>query len=128
MACIFRDLNVRDPFVSASTDIMLEDTKVVVQSVWRLINTEEGEVPYFRNYGLNLKRMLQLPFTKDNVSQIVDYVKKRLEVFEDRAEIIQTYVDGSAETGELSMSFYIKVKTTGETVTLPKWTIQLNTI
>lgn len=128
MAYIFKDLNVRDPFVTPSTEVMLEDTKVVVQSVWRLLNTEEGEVPYFRNYGIDIKRLLQLPLTKDNIEGINNYVKARLEAFEDRATVVHTDVEVTIETGTISMIFYVRVKTTGETVVLPKWIIQLNTI
>lgn len=128
MAYIFKDINVRDPFVSTSTDIMLEDTKVVVQSVWRLINTEEGEVPYFRNYGIDMKRLTQLPLNKENIDGIIEYIKRRIEAFEDRATIVHTHIDGNVETGEISMIFYLRVNTTGETATLPAWRIQLDTI
>ena len=82
---IFKDLNVRDPYVTDSTDVMIYDSKVIVQSIWRLMNTEEGEIPNFRNYGLNIKQFMQYPLTEETVSSIYNYVKSRIEAFEDRA-------------------------------------------
>ena len=43
---IFADLNTRDDFVSTSKETLLYDTKVVVQSIWRLLTTEEGEINF----------------------------------------------------------------------------------
>ena len=74
MAYILYDLNVRDPFVTDSTELMLKDTKVVVQSLWRLMMTEEGEIPNFRSYGLDVKQFSQYPLTKATANAIYDYV------------------------------------------------------
>ena len=125
MAYIFADLNVRDPFVSPSNDTLLFDTKVVVQSIWRLLTTEEGEIPNFRNYGLNVKQFVQYPLTEDTVDMVYNYVKNRLQAFEGRADIISAQVSTSFTQGILGMSFILRVKSTGETVKLPVWHIQV---
>ena len=122
---IFTDLNVRDEFVTTSKDIMIFDTKVVVQSIWRLINTEIGEIPNFRSYGLNIKQFLQYPLNKETVETIYNYVKNRVTAFEGRADIIRTEVDVDFNLGTISMEFYLRVKSTGETVKLPTWIIQV---
>lgn len=125
---IFADLNVRDEFVTDSTAVLLYDTKVVVQSVWRLLTTEVGEIPNFRNYGLNIKQFMQYPLTDNTVREIYNYVKGRVEAFETRAEIIKTNVDVNFESGLLYMVFIIRVKATGELVSLPTWTVQVSTM
>ena len=122
---IFTDLNVRDEFVTTSKDIMIFDTKVVVQSIWRLINTEVGEIPNFRSYGLNIKQFLQYPLNKETVEPIYNYVKNRVTAFEGRADIIRAEVDVDFNLGTISMEFYLRVKSTGETVKLPTWIIQV---
>lgn len=122
---IFSDLNVRDPFVTTSTETMLYDTKVVVQSVWRLITTEEGEIPNFRSYGINVKKYLQYPLNKETIKAIYDHVKSRVEVFEGRAEILKSDVEVNANEGQVFMTFYVRVKSTGEAVKLPTWTVQI---
>ena len=122
---IFTDLNVRDDFVTNSKDIMIFDTKVVVQSVWRLINTEVGEIPNFRSYGLNIKQFLNYPLTEETVGTIYNYVKDRVKAFEGRADIIRAEVDVDFNLGNISMLFYLRVKSTGETVKLPTWIIQV---
>lgn len=122
---IFKDLNVRDEFVTDSKDVMIYDTKVVVQSIWRLMNTEEGEIPNFRNYGLNIKQFMQYPLTEATVDSIYNYVKNRVEAFEDRADIIKADVDVSFEYGYIYMVFYLRMKATGDLVKLPTFTIQV---
>lgn len=122
---IFQDLNVRDEFVSESTDFLLYDTKVVVQSIWRLITTEEGEIPNFRAYGLSIKKFSQYPLTQETVKTIYDYVKGRVTAFEDRASIIRADVDVNFEDQLIYYNFYLQVNSTGDVVKLPTWTISV---
>lgn len=124
---VLSDLNVRDPFVSSSTEVMLYDTKVIVQGIWRLLTTEEGEIPNFRQYGLNIKRFSQYPLNNDTVEGIYNYVKERLETFETRAEIIKADVDVDFEQGVISYAFYVRMRATSEVVKLPLWNVQVST-
>ena len=122
---IFTDLNVRDPNVTTSTGTMLYDTEVVVQSIWRLLTTEEGEVPNFRSYGLNVKRFCQYPLTEETASSIYEYIKDKITFYEGRADIIQANADADLLKGTISYSLIVQVKSTGETVKLPTWSIQV---
>ena len=124
---ILSDLNARDPFVSPSTEVMLYDTKVIVQGIWRLLTTEEGEIPNFRQYGLSVKRFSQYPLNNDTVEGIYNYVKERLETFETRAEIIKADVDVDFEQGVISYAFYVRMRATSEVVKLPLWNVQVST-
>lgn len=122
---VFVDLNVQDPFVTDSTDTVIYDTKVVVQSLWRLLTTEEGEIPNFRDYGLGIKKFVQYPMTEDTVNYIFNYVKNKVATYESRADIINAEVDANPLTQELKMTFLIRVKATGENIKLPTWVVQV---
>ena len=125
MSYIFADLNVREKFVSDSNDTLLYDTKVIVQSIWRLITTEEGEIPNFRDYGLDIKQFVQYPLTEQTIDRIYGYVKGKVEAYEGRADIISAEVGVDLINGIIRMAFILRVKSTGETVKLPTWTIQV---
>jgi phage baseplate assembly protein W len=123
---VFSDLNVRDPFVTSSTETMIYDTKTIVQGVWRLLTTEEGEIPNFRQYGLSIKRFCQYPLTNETVEGIYNYVKSRLENFETRADIIRANVDVNIDQGLIYYTFFLRMKASGEVVALPTWTVQVS--
>lgn len=122
---VLQDLNARDEFVSTSTDLLLRDEKVIVQSIWRLITTEEGEIPNFRVYGLSIKRFSQYPMTAETINTIYEYVKGRVAAFEERGEIVKADVDTNFETGEIYMSFYVRIKNSQTVIKLPIWTVQV---
>ena len=124
---VYSDLNVRDPFVSDSTEVLLYDTKAIIQGVWRLLNTEEGEIPNFRQYGLSVKRFCQYPLTTETVDGIYNYVKERIEVFETRVEIIRADVDVDIDNGIIYMTFYVRMRSSGIVVKLPTWEVQVST-
>lgn len=124
---VLQDINVRDKFVSASTDFLLHDEKVIVQSLWRLITTQEGEIPNFRVYGLDIKRFSQYPMTAETIEAIFNYVKGRVSSFETRAEVVRAEVDTNFETGEVFMNLYVRIRNTGNVIKLPTWTIQVST-
>ena len=122
---ILQDINVRDEFVTSSTDFLLYDSKVVVQSIWRLITTEEGEIPNFRAYGLSIKKFSQYPLTKETINTIYNYVKDRVTAFEERGQIIRADVDVSFERQEIYMNFYVQVIDTQEVIKLPTWVVNV---
>ena len=126
MAHILLDLNVRDPLVSSSTALMLEDTKVVVQSIWRLMTTEEGEIPNFRDYGLNVKQFMHAPLTKSTAAGIASYIEQKINTFEQRAEVVRNILSADIDNGLLRITMYIRVINTGEVASLPTWNIKLN--
>jgi phage baseplate assembly protein W len=122
---VLQDLNVRDEFVSTSTEFLLYDEKVIVQSIWRLITTEEGEIPNFRVYGLSVKKYSQYPMTTETINEIYEYVKGRIATFEERGEIIKADVDASIENQVIYYTFYVRIRTTGTVVKLPTWTVSV---
>ena len=125
---VWQDINVRDEFVSPSTDFLIYDTKVVVQSIWRLITTEEGEIPNFRAYGLSIKKYSQYPLTSGTINEIYNYVKDRVSAFESRGEIVKADVNANIEQQVVLMNFYVRVKKTGDVVKLPTWTVPIGSV
>ena len=123
---VFSDLNVQDPNVTNSTDVMIYDTKTVVQGVWRLLTTEEGEIPNFRQYGLYIKQFSQYPLTSQTVETIYNYVKGRVESFETRVEILKADVDVDFEQGTIFMNFYLRMRASNEIVKLPTFVVQVS--
>lgn len=124
---IFSDLNVRDEFVTDSTSVVIYDTTDVIQSVWRLLTTEEGEIPNFRDYGLGVKRFMQYPLTKDTINTIYDYVKGKIESYEARVNVRKADVSIDFQQGRINYDFLLELKSTGEVIKIPTWVVQVST-
>lgn len=125
---IFSDLNVRDEVVSDSTSVMIYDATDVVQSVWRLLTTEEGEIPNFRNYGIDVKRFSQYPLTEDTINEIYEYVKGKIQTYETRVDVVRTDVSIDFEQEVVKFNLYLMLKSTGELIKIPTWEVQVSTI
>lgn len=120
---IYSDLNVRIEDISPN-GVTVKDTKAVVQSLWRLLNTQEGEIPNFRAYGLNVKQWLQKPLSEAMANDIFEHVQKKIQQFEPRGEIINVVADAKRDSGEITMRFTMRVIATGDTFQLPLWSVQ----
>jgi phage baseplate assembly protein W len=118
MPSVYSDINTR--YINPQADEFLsKDASAVVQSIWRLITTVEGEIPYYRSYGCNLKIFEQYPLTDYTADEIFEYVKEKVDTFEPRGTIVSADAVADASNNKLTMKFYIQVKTTGETGVLP---------
>ncbi len=124
---IFSDLNVRDEFVTDSKAVMIYDSTDIIQSVWRLLTTEEGEIPNFRNYGLDVKRYCQYPLTEETIEEIYRYVKGKIDTYEARVNVVKAKVDVDFDSGLIFYNFTLEIKATGETITIPTWNVQVAT-
>lgn len=124
---IFSDLNVRDEFVSDSTSVLIYDTEDIIQSVWRLLNTEEGEIPNYRNYGINVKQFLQYPLAYETIKDIYEYVKGKIEIYETRVSVYRADADVDFDNGLILFDFYLLLKNSGEVIKIPTWEVQVST-
>ncbi len=122
---IFLDLNVRDPFVTTSTDLMIEDTKVIVQSVLRLLTTQEGEIPNYRSYGLDVKQFSQYPLTEKTANYIAKYVEGKINTYEKRVNIVESIMDADYDNNAITMTLILRIKSTGEIVKFPALSISV---
>ena len=65
------DLNVRLSQVNDKDVAIIVDKEAILQSIYRLLNTEEGEIPFYRSYGINLRQFLQKPLGQIDRKSVV---------------------------------------------------------
>lgn len=127
MAVVFSDINTRATS-NLGTAFLTSDAKAVFQSIWRLVTTSEGEIPYFRSYGCNLKRFLQYPLTERTADTIFEYVQNKVSEYETRGKIISAEAQADVSNNILRMRFYVQVNATGETGVLPDLDVIVNRV
>ena len=114
MPYVYSDLNVRLNTVDSNDIMIIHDAKAIKQSLYRLLYTEVGEIPFYRNYGLDLKQFVQKPLTPETAQAIFNYVEDRIVAFEPRAEIVEAVTDVDWMNSSVIMEYTFRVKTTGE--------------
>ncbi len=115
---VFSDINAR--IIRPTVDKFLTtDAEAVFQSLWRLFTTHEGEIPYFRAYGCNLKRFEQLPLTETTADRIFDYLTSKVERWETRGKLVSANARADYNNNTLYMQIVVQCKATGETGVLP---------
>lgn len=112
------DLNVRLPEVNSQDTTVIVDKEAVMQSIYRLFNTQEGEIPYYRGYGLNLRQFVQKPLGPMLAKEIKDYIDKKIEAYEQRVEVYKVNAASDYIKHSVILQYYIRIKTTGEIVGL----------
>jgi phage baseplate assembly protein W len=112
------DLNVRLNEVNTQDSIVIVDKEAVIQSIYRLFKTEEGEIPFYRAYGLDLKQFLQKPLGEGLAREINEYVSGKLEAFEQRAEVYKVNAVSNYTDNSIVLQYYIKIKSTGDIIGL----------
>ena len=71
---IFLDLNTRLSIIEPEDTMVVSDAQAIKQSLWRLFNTKEGEIPYFRGYGIDVEQFCQQPMNQDTAQEINEYI------------------------------------------------------
>ena len=89
-----------------------------MQSIYRLFKTEEGEIPFYRAYGLDLKQFLQKPLGESLAREINEYVSGKLEAFEQRAEVYKVNAVSNYTDNSVVLQYYVKIKSTGDIIGL----------
>ena len=112
------DLNVRLSQVNDKDVTVIVDKDAILQSLYRLFNTEVGEIPNYRGYGLDLKQFIQKPLGKALAQEINEYVSSKINMYEQRVEIYQVNAVSNFETASVILQYYVRIKTTGEIVGL----------
>lgn len=112
------DLNVRLQEVNSQDTTVIVDKEAVMQSIYRLWETEEGEIPYYRGYGMNLKQFLQKPLGPMLARDIKEYVDEKIEAYEQRVEVYKVNAASDYVNQSVILQYYVRIKTTGEIVGL----------
>lgn len=115
---ISSDLNVRLSQVNDKDVAIIVDKEAILQSIYRLINTEEGEIPFYRSYGLNLRQYLQRPMNQMLAREIHEYVSGKITTYEQRVEIVKVNAVCNFANTSVILQYYIRIKTTGEILAL----------
>lgn len=114
MPYVYTDLNTRLDTVNPNDIMVIHDAQAIKQSLYRLLYTEVGEIPFYRNYGLDLKQFVQKPLTPETAQSIFNYVESRISAFEPRAEVINAVTDVDWMNSSVIMEYTFRVRTTGE--------------
>ena len=125
MLVVYSDINTR-AINKQNTEFLTSDAKAVFQSIWRLLTTIEGEIPYYRGYGCNFKRFLQFHQTSRTADLIFEYAQAKVNEFEPRGRIVSASAEADISKNTLSMKFYVQVEATGETGVLPDLNVIVN--
>lgn len=121
---VYSDINTR--IINPEEDKFLtNDAQAVFQSIWRLITTHEGEIPYFRAYGCNLKRFLQLPLSEATADRIFDYLVDKVTKWETRGTLVSANAKADYDNNALYMQLTVRCNATGETGVLPDLKVEL---
>jgi phage baseplate assembly protein W len=112
------DLSVRLNEVNSQDTTVIVDKEAVMQSIYRLFKTEEGEIPFYRAYGLDLKQFLQKPLGESLAREINEYVSGKLEAFEQRAEVYKVNAVSNYTDNSVVLQYYVKIKSTGDIIGL----------
>lgn len=101
------DLNVRLTEVNTQDTTVIVDKEAIMQSIYRLFNTEEGEIPYYRGYGLNLKQFVQKPLGQALAREINEYISGKIKLYEQRVDIYKVNAVSNYETASVILQYYL---------------------
>lgn len=121
---VFSDINTR-VLNHSNTRFLTTDAEAVFQSIWRLITTEEGEIPYFRAYGCTLKQFEQLPLNEATADLVFDYITAKVEKWETRGILVSANAKADYNNNTLYIQLVVQCKATGETGVLPDLKLEL---
>lgn len=122
---IFSDLNARLPNVAPQDYTIVTDREAILQSIWRLIKTKEGEIPNYRGYGLDLDQFIQRPMNQMLASNIDEYVSGKIEQYEPRVEVYKSQVLPDYINSQVILQYYLKIKSTEEIIALEPITVPI---
>lgn len=123
---IYLDLNVHLDIVEPNDVMTVSDVKAVKQSLWRLLCTREGEIPYYRGYGLDLEQFCQAPMTKTTAQEIHEYIMAKVDAYEQRASLASPPdIVADLDNGYMSFTYHFFDKATGELIDLPTLNVYL---
>ena len=108
------DLNVRLSQVNDKDVAIIVDKEAILQSLYRLFNTEEGEIPFYRSYGLNLRQFLQKPMGEALAKEIHEYVSGKITLYEQRVEVYKVNATCNFANSSVVLQYYVRIKSTGE--------------
>lgn len=113
---VLSDLNVRLDYVSPQDSTVITDRETALQSIYRLLETEEGEIPNYRNYGLNLKQFVHRPLNRDLVETVTSYLKGKILMYVADVSIKEVRTRADYANGYIILNFVLIIQSTQEVI------------
>jgi len=110
------DVNARIFEVNDLDSVSVYNTEVIKQQVYKLVNTEEGEIMYFRPYGLNLKQFQFYPLTQNTGALVFQHVVDKVNTFVSSINILgsNSVVELRPDDGVININLVLQVTGTSD--------------
>jgi hypothetical protein len=83
--------------------------QAIINSVLKIIKTNNYEVPYNPYFGANLYRFLFEPFTPGTEIEIQNEIRNALTLYEPRVEVLDITVNGDQDHNSISISLTFSI-------------------
>lgn len=99
--------------------VKVTNEQAVINSIKKILKTNNFEVPYAAYFGANINRYLFEPFTPITEMEIKNEIRFAIENFEPRAQILDLVVNGRPDDNalDITLTFSIINSSTPVTVT-----------
>lgn len=99
--------------------VKVTNEQAVINSIKKILKTNNFEVPYAAYFGANISRYLFEPFTPITEMEIKNEIRFAIENFEPRAKLLDIIVNGKPDNNslEITLTFSIINSSTPVTVT-----------
>ena len=112
----YPDINAHISEVNSTDTVIVYNKQSILQSLYRLINTREGDIMYYRAYGLNLRQFMHYPLTEFTGNLIFQYIVSKINRFENRVNILdaQSIIEINTDNDQISFEIFLQIKGTDE--------------
>ncbi len=108
--------------IDTKNDIkLLENRSAIIQSIWNLLLTSKGELPFLNDYGTNLKQYLYEQGTSDVLDDIKTEFIEELNRWDSRVTVIDVRFSHVEENGKAIVDLLLDTKegTIKQSFTIP---------
>jgi len=96
---IYSDLE-KNFVIGRNNDIkLLENDSAIIQSLWNILLTKKGELPFLNDFGTNLDKYLFEQATEDILDEVKDEFIKEINKWDSRVAIIDVKFQSIGENG-----------------------------
>lgn len=98
--------------------VKVTNEQAVINSIKKILKTNNFEVPYAAYFGANIYRYLFEPFTPITEMEIKNEIKFAIENFEPRAQLLDVVVNGQPDNNALNITLTISIINSSTPVTV----------
>lgn len=89
--------------------VRVTNEQSIINSVKKILKTNNFEVPYAPYFGANIYRYLFEPFTPTTEMEIKNEIKFAIEAFEPRVELLDVVVNGDPDRNALDITVTVSI-------------------